>query len=81
MMLLTILGYCPNRIISKAKHLIRSFQDGHARYKKLSGLRQYSSIRLNNNYRLLLAPSGSVFIGSHEEYERKIKQLKKTGGQ
>ncbi len=79
-MSLTILGNCPSRIISKAMLLIRTFQDGNSRYKKISGLRQYSSIKLNNNYRLLLAPSGSGFIGSHDEYERKIKQLKKIGG-
>lgn len=80
-MSLTILGNCPSRIILKAMILIRSFQDGNARCKKLSGLRQYSSIRLSSNYRLLLAPSGSVFISSHDDYERKIKQLKKIGGQ
>ena len=77
---LTTLGYCPSRIISKAMLLIRSVKDGNARYKKLSGLRRYSTIRINKNYRLLLAPSGSVFIGSHDEYERKIRQLKKLGG-
>ncbi|WP_420341490.1 hypothetical protein [Vibrio vulnificus] len=77
---ITILGHCPGRILSKAIQLIRTVESGRARYRKLSGLRHYSTIRINKNYRLLMDPYGSAFIGSHDDYERKIKQLKKVGG-
>lgn len=77
---IVILGKCPNQILSKAIFLIKSLQGEHIRCKKLTSLRCYSAVRINKNYRILLAPSGSIFIGSHSQYERKIKQLRKMGG-
>ncbi|RBP84717.1 hypothetical protein EBI01_03915 [Marinomonas rhizomae] len=76
---IVILGKCSNQILSKAMLLIRSLQSENVRYKKLSGLRRYSAIKINKNYRILLSPSGSIFVGSHSQYERKIKQLRKVG--
>ncbi len=76
---IVILGKCPNQILSKAMLLIRSLQSENVRYKKLSGLRSYSAIKINKNYRILLSPSGSIFVGSHSQYERKIKLLRKVG--
>jgi hypothetical protein len=76
---IVILGKCPNQILSKAMLLIRALQSENVRYKKLSGLRRYSAIKINKNYRILLSSSGSIFVGSHSRYERKIKQLRKAG--
>jgi hypothetical protein len=76
---IVILGKCSNQILAKAMFLIRSLQSGNIRYKKLSGLRSYSAIKINKNHRILLSPSGSIFVGSHSQYERKIKQLRKVG--
>jgi plasmid maintenance system killer protein len=73
---ITTLGACPKRIINKATQiLLRSpKQRGE---KRVSGLKSFISIRVNHKYRMLLSERGEVFLGVHDAYEKKIRNLKK----
>jgi hypothetical protein len=74
-----ILGHCPNRVIHKAHFLLSTSETLHKVSKKLSGIKRYSSIKINTNFRVLLSNNGKVFLCSHKHYEKKIKNLKRIG--
>lgn len=74
---LEIMGSCPNKIIIKAKRLLNSLNMPPVKPKKLSGMKRAYSIRINKNYRILLSDDNQAYIGSHKQYEKKIKNLKK----
>lgn len=77
MLRIEIMGTCPNKIINKAKKLLDLPDMSSVSYKKLSGIKKAYSIRVNQNYRVLIANGTNAYIGSHNHYDKKIKNLKK----
>ena len=74
------LGEIPKQLLNKAAKIIELFQKGirHG-WKKLAGLKnEFYSFRLSMNYRLL-TDGRTFFVGSHDAYENKIKNLKRFG--
>ena len=74
------LGEIPKQFLNKAVRIIDLFLKGvrHG-WKKLSGLKnEFYSFRLSMNYRLL-TDGRTFFVGSHDAYENKIKNLKRFG--
>lgn len=70
----------PQQFLNKAAKIIELFQKGvrHG-WKKLAGLKNgFYSFRLSMNYRLL-TDGITFFVGSHDAYEFKIKNLKRFG--
>jgi len=72
------MGKCPNNIIKKAKKLLNLPNMSSVNHKKLSGFKKAYSIRVNQNYRVLIANGTNAYIGSHNYYDKKIKNLKKV---
>jgi len=77
---LTTLGNCPHWVITKAKSLLNDFSQSKRVAKKIIGLKNYYSLKISTNYRILLSNTGKVFICSHSRYEKKIHNLKRCGG-
>ncbi|MCL2183548.1 MAG: hypothetical protein FWB85_08780 [Chitinispirillia bacterium] len=50
------------------------------KWKKLSGLKSAFSYGLTANYRVLLIIGELFFVGCHDEYEKKIRIMKRAGG-
>lgn len=72
------LGEIPKQMLTKAFEIMQLFLRGiRSKWKKLSGLPWYS-FRLSMNYRLL-TDGNTFFVGSHDAYESKIKNVKKHG--
>jgi hypothetical protein len=56
------------------------FGDLSRKWKKLSGLKNAYSFRYKRKYRVLLIPHELLFIGHHNEYDKKIVKIKRIGG-
>ncbi|GAB1535250.1 hypothetical protein ADMFC3_08810 [Geovibrio sp. ADMFC3] len=76
MVKIKIINDVPKRIIDKARMLIHLSKNMNTNWRKISGLTQAKSYKLNNNYRMLVF-NETVFIGSHDSYIRTINSLKK----
>ena len=74
-----VLGKCPNWVLQKAKKLINTIGTNHKISKKLSGMKNHYSIKISTNYRVLWTDSGDFFVGKHNHYDRKIKNIKRMG--
>lgn len=78
---MTKLSSIPQELLDKAARIKELFLKGvrHG-WKKLSGLKNdFYSFRLTMNYRLLTDGNGQFFVGCHDAYENKIKNLKRFG--
>lgn len=71
-------GQIPDKLKLKAHSIVSNpaLRVGHG-WKKISGLRDWFSYRLNDNYRLMRTHSGPFLACNHDLYERKIKTLKR----
>ena len=74
-----MLGKCPNWVLQKAKTIINNADAKHKVSKKLSCMKNYYSVKISTNYRVLWADSGDFFVGKHNHYDRKIKNIKRKG--
>jgi hypothetical protein len=74
-----VLGRCPNWVLQKAKTLINTAGAKHKISKKLAGMKNHYSIKISTNYRVLWTDSGDFFVGKHNHYDRKIKNIKRKG--
>ena len=74
------LSYVPQRLLNKAVEIICLFLNSIRKgWKPLIGLKNvWYSFELNKNYRLL-TDGNTFFIGCHDAYENKIKNLKRFG--
>jgi plasmid maintenance system killer protein len=59
--------------------LINTVVDKNKLRKKLAGLKKHYSIKVSTNYRVLWSDSGDFFVGKHNHYDRKIKNIKRMG--
>mgnify|MGYP000050040753 CR=1 FL=1 len=76
---LTVLGHCPDRIIKKAILRFNQLSSINKLSKKLSGVRGYYSIKVSDNYRVLFSDTKNAFLCSHNQYDKKIKNIKRQG--
>lgn len=74
------LSNVPQKIIGKVNMILHYQQTRGFKWKKLSGLSKYFSYKVNDNYRILSSKNGAMFVGDHNSYMIKIKNLKKSGG-
>lgn len=74
------LSFVPQEFLKKAAEIIELFKRGLKRFwKKLAGVKSWYSYRLDMNYRVLTDGRGNFFVGCHDAYENKIKNLKRFG--
>jgi hypothetical protein len=75
------LSYVPQRLLNKAAEIVDLFLNSiREGWKPLIGLKNaWYSFKLDINYRLLTDGRGTFFVGSHDAYEKKIKNLKRIG--
>jgi len=65
----------PGRIKEKAINALTDID--MSRWKKLSGLKELYSYRLDMNYRIILSLNGKAKVSDHDKYEKKIKIIKR----
>lgn len=76
-----VIKKCPNRVITKAESILNEIRAlRHGKCKKLSGLKNVYSIKVDHDYRILISDKQVIFIGSHASYEKKIKIMKRKRG-
>lgn len=71
------IGSIPPHIISKAQSAMNSSPVKGTGWKKINGLRNCLSYRLNPKYRVLCLKGTEFIICNHSTYEKKIKTLRK----
>ncbi|GGF67298.1 ParE family toxin-like protein [Alteromonas lipolytica] len=76
---ITVLGYCPAWVETKARNIINEPSKMKVNSKKLAGLKSHYSVKLNQHYRLLFSDLSQIYLCGHNHYEKKIKNLKKVG--
>lgn len=76
MVKIRVINNVPLRIIEKAQVLINVSTNQSINWRKVSGINQGKSYKLNNNYRMLLF-NGTLYIGSHDSYIRVINSIKR----
>ena len=71
-------AHVPENLKAKAHEISESedFRIGCG-WKKIAGLKDWFSYRLNNNYRLLKDYDGSCIVCNHDVYQKKIRSLKR----
>lgn len=71
-------GQIPDKLKQKAFLVVSNpaLRVGNG-WKKINGLRDWFSCRLNDNYRLMRTFGGPYLVCNHDVYERKNKTLKR----
>lgn len=76
---ITIVGKYPEWVKIKAHNIIKTTNKLRSSSKKLTGLKNYYSIKVSSNYRMLFSDSNNFFLCSHNHYDKKIKNIKRQG--
>lgn len=74
------IGAIPAHLVSKAQIAINSTPSIGDGWKKLTGLKDCFTFRLNNNYRVLCWRKREYIVCDHDTYEKKIKLLRSRQG-
>jgi hypothetical protein len=76
---LIAIGFCPKRIVDKAKSIMTD-GIGNDSKRKLRVLKHYYSVKMSRGYRLILSTNRTAFLCNHDSYIKQIKRLKKVNG-